>query len=606
MLPRRLDSLPFDVFYQIAISLDDRDCVHLSRTNRALYELMDSDLITRKIVEEEFRYSKEARSALALGYRKALGHRFDINEAVATAAPYSASVLAYGGSDFLYHQGFLCYRAGHEIRLLNVHGAGRLERVLDLHTVLPRLESAASVDSVHLLHYSHGILVCQVEGSAQDTLLAIHMARRPSPQKQKSKPGRLLLHRSLPASSSIFVRHSGSYLWYGILAPGGWRVQGVDLATQKSIDFPLDQILDGDLGQSLCFEIYQDHLYAVSTQVAFAEEERFSSFYHWFCYAPRIGPKGNGRLWRREHREGPINEMWTDLSIRTDESTGRPVILECRREWPDGKSENHRTYYTEPLPTPEEAYSDGAAPSSTWMEADDDLKESSSKGPLVNRQPYDQRPEKRLRRNYHAEYESNDSAQRQEFIAARTKFSGYHLAASTFIDLVNDPVSDGLRSRDRLRLRTNSRKRKCPVDEETGLLFRPTQSGFDVPAEGSEERFTSRGVHLWPADDAPSELHRILCPDSRTGAIRAICDERSLIYSVPCTDLLPEYSAPDHRALLLINFDPKIRFPGLIAPGTTPPPETEKIFAKLQPTNGSIVRDAEPLYKTINWGYWLR
>lgn len=51
MPPRQLDSLPFDVFYQIAISLDDRDYINLSRTNRALRALMESELITRKIVE---------------------------------------------------------------------------------------------------------------------------------------------------------------------------------------------------------------------------------------------------------------------------------------------------------------------------------------------------------------------------------------------------------------------------------------------------------------------------------------------------------------------------------------------------------------------------
>lgn len=50
-VPRSLVSLPFDVFYQIAVLLDDRDCIHLSRTNRALHELMQSDLIARKTVE---------------------------------------------------------------------------------------------------------------------------------------------------------------------------------------------------------------------------------------------------------------------------------------------------------------------------------------------------------------------------------------------------------------------------------------------------------------------------------------------------------------------------------------------------------------------------
>lgn len=480
--------------------------------------------------------------------------------------------------------------------------------MLDLRVLFQRLEIRASVDSVQLLNYSHGVVAFRVQGSANDTLLAIEMVRSLNPQKQILKRGRLLLRRIIPASDRIFVRHSGSYLWYGTLTAGVWRVHGQDLATQQVIEFPLGQVSDGDIGQSLCFEMYENHLYAVSTHVAFTEEERFSSFYHWFCYTPHVYHEWSGRIWRREHREGPINEMWTDLSIRVDESTGRPMILECRREWPDGKSENHRTYYRESLPTPKEAFANEALTSLAQVGVANNPKASSSEDLSANAQSYNQRPEKRLRRNYHAEYESNDPTQRQEFIAARTKFSSYELASSTFIDLVNDPVSDGPRSQDRLRLRTVSRKRKCPLDEETGLLFRPTQPDSAAPVDGAEERFASRGAHIWPADDAPADLNRMLCPDSRANTVRAISDERSLVYSVPCADLLPPYHAPDHCALILINFDPRIRFPGLIAPGTAQTPANEKTSTgeTSRSQNWTLLRLAEPLYQTINWGYWLR
>lgn len=58
--PRSLDSLPFDVFYQIATSLDDRDCINLSRTNRALHDFMESDLIARKTVKVSFKSERRA------------------------------------------------------------------------------------------------------------------------------------------------------------------------------------------------------------------------------------------------------------------------------------------------------------------------------------------------------------------------------------------------------------------------------------------------------------------------------------------------------------------------------------------------------------------
>jgi hypothetical protein len=51
MKPQSLDTLPFDVFYQIATSLDDRDFINLSRSNRALRALTQSEQIARKTVE---------------------------------------------------------------------------------------------------------------------------------------------------------------------------------------------------------------------------------------------------------------------------------------------------------------------------------------------------------------------------------------------------------------------------------------------------------------------------------------------------------------------------------------------------------------------------
>ncbi|KXG46623.1 uncharacterized protein PGRI_054790 [Penicillium griseofulvum] len=615
-----LDTLPFDVFYQIATSLDDRDFVNLSRTNRALYSLSQSEQIARKTVENVLLHSKEGQAAVAAqsGFRKAVGHRFAIHEAVATADPYSVVCLGYG-AEFLYNQGYLCYRSDHWIRLLYVHGTAFRERVMDLRDVIPRLLETDPVgpdaaDRVTLLSYSDDILVFRVAemNATEDALLVVNMAWRETHQKRR----RLLLHEAIPASAPIFVRHSGSYIWYGTFtaadgSDGVWSITGVDLETHACINFPLDRVVDGDLGQTLCFEMHDEHLYAVSTQVASDDDEVHSSFYHWLCQAPREeGRKWNGRFWRREHQEGPINEMWTDLSIRKDETTGRPVILECRREWRDGKSENHRTYYTQRLPTPEEALaplSGGTIETPSWVSMDYDPD---------NEYPYDERPAKRLRRHYHAEYESG-ATKRQEFIPARTKHRSYHLGASTFVDLVNDPAGDNLRSRDRIRLRTVSRKRKCPIDEEgiegpRNRLFQPTQvDQYGRPIEGSEERFECRGVHMWPPDDAPPALQQLLCPGPRTGSVKSIADERSIIYSIDAPGL-----PPNQQALILISFDPHFQIPittplptatsradhqdpgDLFPPTLKPPPP-------YYPSR-NLVEEAPPFYMGIKRGYYLR
>lgn len=191
--------------------------------------------------------------------------------------------------------------------------------------------------------------------------------------------------------------------------------------------FSLDGINSCDIGETLYFEMYQEHLYAISI-----EEDDSNSFYRWFCFAPRQELKRSGRLWRREHLEGPLTEIWTDLSIQIDETFGRPVILECRREWLYGNnSENHRTLYTQLLPTPEETLA-GICPPDCIPEVS------------VTHEPTAQH---RLPQLYHSEFGREDSPrQRKEFIRAHTKHRSYHLGAATFVDLVID--------KDRLRLRT--------------------------------------------------------------------------------------------------------------------------------------------------------
>lgn len=426
-----------------------------------------------------------------------------------------------------------------------------------------------------------------------------------APRSHRNRTKRLLLRKSVPADCPIFVRHSRSYIWYGTFAATGrsngvWSVQCVDLGTMEEIQFSLDRVADPDLGQTLCFEMIGDHFYAVSTQST-PDDDEDSSFYHWLCHAPcEKRQKWNGRLWRRQHREGPLHELWADLAIRIDEATGRPCIVECRREWHNGSSsENHRTIYTQALPTPEEA--------PAWADQNQhDLD--------AIRHPYDDRPEKRLRRDYHAEFEPNDEhTQRQEFMPARTKHHTYHLAASTYIDLVVDPVpvGAGVRTRDSLRLRTVSRKRKCPVDEEgvegePDMLFPPTLFENGRPVEGSEERFVSRGVHMWPAEDAPPELKQLLCPDWKAGIDSAISDDRSLVYSVSAPGL-----PRDHLALILISFDPSIRFPTFTSLHTSKGPIKQDHISPVkmaQPSapRATLVTEVPPLYQAIDRGYWLR
>ena len=391
----------------------------------------------------------------------------------------------------------------------------------------------------------------------------------------------------------------------------------------------------------MCFEVYQDHLYAISTLVDFEEQEvDWTSYYVWICLDPKLTTHKDGvkthRTWRRQHREGPINDSWSDLSLREDEETGKPMILECRREWRDGGSENCRTYYVQQLPAPADV--DKQQPPSDYY-LTPIPNELLAKTLDENCKPNYERPRKRLRRHYHSEYDGGAEPQpRRDFILAKTKFRTYNISASSYFDLVNDPLpkprSGELVPRDRMRIRVVSRKRKCPIDEEgtggvkPGFLFKPELGEADGRlVENSEERFATRGVHLWPPDDAPEELNNLLCPSKRTGQVQALADDRSIVYSVNGDGLEPGY-----QALVLINFDPSLRLPGLKrlnfgrhlgAPAKTEAPvgierpnasDVGQDRSSMQTTvagkqtnkNVPTVREEPAMYLAIDRGFWFR
>ncbi|RAL09226.1 F-box domain protein [Aspergillus homomorphus CBS 101889] len=601
---RNLDCIPYDVFYQIASRLGSQDLVQLGRVNGALNRLVQDENIARKAIENELRHTTEGQEAIAArrGYRRALGRVFDIREAFATAQPYSASLLAYGSS-FLYSGGALTYIYGEEIRILNVHEASRTEQVLNLHRVLARIIPACDPDEdtihIRLMQYHDWNLAftVELEDLSETWLVVVDMRRDLDCQKM----GRLRFKTRLLDTRRLFVRLNTRYVYWGthsMLSVDGhlqWVIECADLQTGRHttrVPLVLDNFSGHDIAQTVCFGVYDDHLYAVSTMIGHeAEEIDWTSYYVWLCVSPTEDTKQStiNFKWRRQHREGPVNDTWSDLSLRVDEATKQLLILECRREWINSGSENIRTYYMQALPSPAEIEQSKQerfagllrrtaarnAPPPPAMLPDEPLTRTLDSSNKPRYEP----PQKRIRRHYHQEYpQGTDLAKRRDFILARTKYRTYNLSSSTFVDLVTDSTGPGgstsTPSRiptDQLRLRLTSRKRKSPIDTAgdevaPGFLYPPELNDDQDPSsrqpiDHSEERFESLGVHMWPPDNAPPALTQLLSPTKRiaSSVVRAAADERSLVYSVDAPD-----SADGDQAILLINFDPLLRLPGLL------------------------------------------
>lgn len=546
-------------------------------------------------------YAREAQEAgdssdACSSSREALERVYTVRQSIASARPYSASLLAYGES-YVYAEGVLCYVNGSYVRVLNVHSASEKEQVIDVLAIDERLASLPESEPfpfpfsddtrIASLSYSEGVLVCVCESDAMDEywLLVIDLDQQDSMDRASKRTKRRASFRHrLSCTTKLFVRHNQSYLYYGTHSGRRsdghheWLVNGLDLETGSLVapkPFQLADFVGSDIGSTACFKIHEDALFAVSNQTSFeVEEVDWTSYYH--CIKIPLGdptPDLEARpKWQRQHKEGPINDSWTDLSLQKDAQTNSLLIVECRKEWLGGGSANIRTYYTQPL----------------VFDTDEDTMEMlrfPTNDPLTrtldeHSKPHFSEPRKRLRKHYHHEYEQslldprNSSTPPRDFILAKTKFRAYSPAAMSFIDLVSDPtpLPHSVRLRDRLRLRIASRKQKSPLlpaDEphnpgHTTLplpLLRPPEmdeSGSPIP--DSELAFHPTEIHLWPPEDAPAEIYDVLCPSGRVGAagIDATADERSIVYMADPPPSRGGGMTPGRggeRAIVMISFD---------------------------------------------------
>ena len=524
-------------------------------------------------------------------YRTAIRRVFSRREAFAKALPYSATVLGYGSS-FIYQDGILCYRTLDTIRVLDVHGQGEIEHVIHFPSLNDHVGVPYCPDGPELLQYQSGTLalLSSNEGMSGEARLCAIDVQASTPSIERV---RLLV--SVATSSKTFVRQDSHYLCYGTHTSIGthghheWEIQCYDLTPcgmhpkvgYKSLQ--LEDLVGSDLGVTVTFRVHKGYLYALSNQTTFdVEEVDWTSYYHCYrfpLYDPRPENLEKRRVWRRQHREGPINDSWTDLALHVDECTGGLLIVESRREWQNGQSTQWRTYYTQPLVFPEwqDLYDHTGAPlsSSATSTSNEPIIAQSLPldDPLVHTLGEDSKPNweparKRLPRHYHPEYSGDPNLTPPRFLLPKTKYRTYDPNSSAFLDLVVDEQALLPYGRHpHLRLRIGSRQLRSPLDpgdesSPNGILRRPDEDQeTGLPIDGTEDRFVDRGVCMWPPLDAAADVLDVINPgrqqssNSYIGEVHAVADERTIVYKIGSADV--------DRPITLVNFDPCIRLRGL-------------------------------------------
>lgn len=524
------------------------------------------------------------------GYASAMRRVAKRHEAIATANPFSIAIVGFG-DDFLYCCGTLCYILDDSLRILDLHRSGRDEVVVYIPGLLRKflLESEqGNSGRFRVLYYNANIVSCLYISTIPDSvayLIAFEI-----------KKGKILLACELPNTEKIFVRHNSSFLYYGTYSEEDfhghkkWVLRGYCFEKEEWFKqrIFLGDLNGSEIGSTICFEIYNGYFYALSNQTNYdVEEVDWTSFYHCVRF-PIDSPSKSSiektaldeHMWRRQHREGPIDDRWANLALKINESNGEPKIVESRREFLFGAGRSQRTFYTTKLVFPKRRIKEvvdsqlsctstansnlaGSSSNSGYDES------SSSNGnferhtlaALTNDRlaltlkpsdnPHWLPAQIRFPRNVHV---GDDGY----YIFSQTHLRYYNFSAKTFLDLINDPLPSHPTTQ-RLRLRVGSRKLNPPAKDCHGFVIR--EATDPVTGEilcGLNDRYTPRPVAFWPPEQPPwhpedtrlEEIYTLMNPPSHLGNVEVTGDDRSFIYATGGKD--------QPRAIIFVSFDPAI------------------------------------------------
>lgn len=498
----------------------------------------------------------EAKSR-GCGYAKALRSVAKRREALATVSPFTVATIGFC-DDYLYCKGILCYSLDDEVRILDLHHSGDEETVVSISGLLTRAVSDIHANSkgvFQILYYSDQIISCIYKSLGPDLpawLIVFCLEEQAI----------LISPERLDSVEKLFVRHNKDFLFYGthseIDADGHkkWMIQGYDFRNRKWFDekIHLSEMAGSEIGQSVCFEIFGEYLYAISNQTSFeCEEIDWTSFYHGYRF-PLVAPckdhleKTNDEdMWRRQHQEGPIDERWMSMQLDVDEVTGKLKIIEARKEWYQGSSKSQRNYYTTDIIFPadkrkeeyeddfgnEYRYEDADAleeaifrsqcdmgnTSSTTLSSVYSASTSTSKATassstttsscstifdntglpnsqLLRLRQKEDKPHylEAPPRDPHCTHLGDDGTARPTFTIAKTCLRTYQKSSSTYLDLVDDPLPTDWNSTQRLRLRAGSRKLGPPLLNQERLLCEPSE---DLHTS-IKQLYQDKGISFWP------------------------------------------------------------------------------------------------------------
>ncbi|TFB06040.1 hypothetical protein CCMA1212_002178 [Trichoderma ghanense] len=506
------------------------------------------------------------------------------------ARPFQVLEVSREAVHFTYANGAVCYTTKqtspvhqHHLRILTLKGPSAKDVSID---VLQLIGDSAITDfeesrpyQFKPLYHADGIVSClydQRKSPASSRWLIIYSL----------KDDRILSSHPLRSSSNIFVRNNDRYLYYGTrseLVEGQrrWSICGFNLNTSSWLPrrFILRDLVGADVGSTICFELFDDLLYGVSSQeVAEVEDAEWgspgsplNSFYYAFQLPlgdhPTIKVLPRSALWRRGATDGPIDDRWNQLQLGQDEKTGRVSIFETRKEWLTSWS--RRSCYRKQLSWP--SFCDNT----DWH----------GDGKCGNGWNVMPPKETKLGDSVHR---GDNGFCSSTFDFRNSPVRSYNPSCQAFVDIVSTTMASSPTAK-RLRLRVRSRPHEsCPTLGSRQLP--PSPNGVADAANESEDQH----VRLWPVDHLEQDEQRstspeqpwdhyideLLNPVAYFDDIDSAMDESVIVYSPKSV-----YPPDEPRSIVVVSFDPSLRFEGLCHASSTPPSGTS---SQLEKDNASL------------------
>ncbi|KAK1249924.1 hypothetical protein MKX08_009927 [Trichoderma sp. CBMAI-0020] len=558
-----LSQVPAEIVRLIIENLDPDDLLQLASTSRHFKHIIHDKLISRKALEN-IPFSLDYKEGQKTGdYGQALRRRVKRRNALRKANPFHILEVSREAVHFTYTNGALCYTTKqaspaheHRLRILLLQGSPVQELNINILQLIRESEISDFDQSrpyqFKPLYHAEGIVSClfeQRKSHSRGRWLIIYSIEK----------GKILQSTPLRSTANIFVRNNNRYLYYGTKSEPfdgqrRWVLHGFSLESFEWLPrrIILWDLAGSDIGSTVCFEIFGDHLYGVSSQELTELEDTewtasghpLNSFYYAFRF--RLGDHSTidilprSALWRRGATDGPIDDRWNQLQLGQDERSGQVSIYETRKEWLCSWS--RRSCYGKQLIFPSKSHFGGSNTDDWCYEGWDDATQHAAS------------PEGTVHRG-------DNGFSSLTFDLSNSPVRSYNPSCQAFVDIVSTTTSSSPATK-RLRLRVRRQLDSASKSDR----YSPSPNDTSDPADALDDD----EVTLWPADhgdklpdgspDTPLDryIDGLLNPQAYFDEVDWAMDERVLVYS-PKTLLQPD----EPQSIILISFDPALHFDGL-------------------------------------------